>query len=194
MFDKFFKKPDENTGDRAEVVLLPQATDDMEEAKLIKWMVKVGSSVRKGDVLAEIQTDKVILELESYQNGTVLYLGAKEGSKVKVNSILAIIGDKGAEFQHLLGGEKSNTPAKKKQRPQLKGAIGEVKMFAGDFVPNGWLICDGRQLSIKEFPDLFETISYKFGGQEGENYHIPYIESKGGILHIICVVGEKVTT
>ncbi|MCB0741396.1 MAG: pyruvate dehydrogenase, partial [Chitinophagaceae bacterium] len=58
------------------------------------WHKKVGDAVKKGDVLAEIETDKATMDLESYKDGTLLYIGAKEGEKIPVNGLLSIIGDK----------------------------------------------------------------------------------------------------
>jgi pyruvate dehydrogenase E2 component (dihydrolipoamide acetyltransferase) len=66
----------------------------MEEGVIASWQKKVGDKVKKGDVLAEIETDKATMELESYKNGTLLYIGAQKGEKIKVNSLLCIIGEK----------------------------------------------------------------------------------------------------
>jgi pyruvate dehydrogenase E2 component (dihydrolipoamide acetyltransferase) len=78
-----------------EVVLMPRLSDTMEEGVIASWQKQVGDTVKKGDVLAEIETDKATMELESYKNGTLLYTGAKQGEKIKVNSLLCIIGEKG---------------------------------------------------------------------------------------------------
>ena len=77
-----------------EVVLMPRLSDTMEEGVIAAWHKNVGDTVKKGDVLAEVETDKATMELESYKNGTLLHIGAQKGEKVKVNSLLCIIGDK----------------------------------------------------------------------------------------------------
>lgn len=77
-----------------EVVLMPRLSDTMTEGVIAGWLKNVGDTVKKGDVLAEIETDKATMELESYKNGTLLYQGAKKGEKIAVNALLCIIGDK----------------------------------------------------------------------------------------------------
>jgi pyruvate dehydrogenase E2 component (dihydrolipoamide acetyltransferase) len=77
-----------------EVVLMPRLSDTMEEGVIASWQKKVGDTVKKGDVLAEIETDKATMELESYKNGTLLYIGAEKGEKIPVNGLLCIIGEK----------------------------------------------------------------------------------------------------
>ena len=78
-----------------EVVLMPRLSDTMEEGVIASWHKNVGDSVKKGEVLAEIETDKATMELESYKNGTLLYIGAQKGEKIPVNALLCIIGEKG---------------------------------------------------------------------------------------------------
>lgn len=77
-----------------EVVLMPRLSDTMTEGVIASWNKNVGDTVKKGDVLAEIETDKATMELESYKNGTLLYQGAQKGEKIAVNALLCIIGDK----------------------------------------------------------------------------------------------------
>jgi pyruvate dehydrogenase E2 component (dihydrolipoamide acetyltransferase) len=78
-----------------EVVLMPRLSDTMTEGVIASWHKNVGDAVKKGEVLAEIETDKATMELESYKNGTLLYQGAQKGEKIEVNALLCIIGDKG---------------------------------------------------------------------------------------------------
>ncbi len=78
-----------------EVVLMPRLSDTMEVGVIASWHKKVGDPVKKGEVLADIETDKATLELESYKNGTLLHIGASEGEKIPVNGLLCIIGEKG---------------------------------------------------------------------------------------------------
>jgi len=81
--------------DLEEVVLMPRLSDTMEAGVIAAWHKKVGDPVKKGEVLAEIETDKATMELESYKNGTLLYIGAEKGEKIPVNALLCIIGEKG---------------------------------------------------------------------------------------------------
>ncbi len=78
-----------------EVVLMPRLSDTMEEGVIAAWHKNVGDAVKKGEVLAEIETDKATMELESYKNGTLLHIGAQKGEKIPVNGLLCIIGEKG---------------------------------------------------------------------------------------------------
>ncbi|MEI6946162.1 pyruvate dehydrogenase complex dihydrolipoamide acetyltransferase [Paraflavisolibacter sp. H34] len=78
-----------------EVVLMPRLSDTMTEGVIASWHKKVGDDVKKGDLLAEIETDKATMELESYKNGKLLFQGAQPGQKIAVNDLLAIIGDEG---------------------------------------------------------------------------------------------------
>lgn len=93
----------------AEVIRMPKMSDTMEEGVIASWLKKEGEEVSSGDVLAEVETDKATMELESYQDGILLHIGVKEKAVVPVDGILAVIGEKGEEFQHLLD-ENSMVP------------------------------------------------------------------------------------
>jgi len=82
----------------AEIIRMPRMSDTMEEGNIVEWLKKVGDSVEPGDVLAEVETDKATMELESYHEGVLLHIGVKEGP-VPVNGILAVIGEKGEDFE-----------------------------------------------------------------------------------------------
>lgn len=88
----------------AEIIRMPKMSDTMEEGVIASWLKNVGDSVKPGDILAEVETDKATMELESYEEGVLLYVGVKEKDSVPVNGIIAIIGEKGEAFQHLLSG------------------------------------------------------------------------------------------
>lgn len=79
-----------------EVILMPRLSDTMTEGVIADWHKKVGDKVSKGDLLAEVETDKATMELESYKNGTLLYIGAQKGDKVPVNTLLCVIGEPGS--------------------------------------------------------------------------------------------------
>ncbi|QKG56802.1 pyruvate dehydrogenase complex dihydrolipoamide acetyltransferase [Hymenobacter sp. BRD128] len=92
-------------GKKATVVRMPKMSDTMTEGTIAAWLKKVGDKVKSGDVLAEVETDKATMELENYEDGTLLYTGPKEGEAVAVDGVLAIIGEEGADIQALLGGQ-----------------------------------------------------------------------------------------
>lgn len=93
---------------KAEVIRMPKMSDTMTEGTIVAWHKKVGDAVKSGDLLAEVATDKATMELESYEDGTLLYIGVKEGDAVAVDGVLAVIGEKGADFQQLLNSNPSN--------------------------------------------------------------------------------------
>src|SRR6187549_3193067 len=89
----------------AEVILMPRLSDTMTEGVIAAWHKKPGDAVKKGDLLAEIETDKATMDLESYQEGTLLHVGADKGGKLQVNDLLAIIGQPGEDIaQYTSGG------------------------------------------------------------------------------------------
>lgn len=97
----------------AEVILMPRLSDTMTEGVIAAWHKKVGEPVKKGDLLAEVETDKATMELESYKDGVLLHIGGDKGSKIQVNDLLAIIGTAGEDISSLISGNttKSAAPA-----------------------------------------------------------------------------------
>ena len=89
-----------------EVVLMPRLSDTMTEGVIALWHKKVGDPVKKGEVLAEIETDKATMDLESYKDGTLLYQGAKDGEKIAVNQLLCIIGKEGTDIDAIVAAGK----------------------------------------------------------------------------------------
>jgi pyruvate dehydrogenase E2 component (dihydrolipoamide acetyltransferase) len=99
----------------AEVVKMPKMSDTMTEGVLAKWHKKVGDKVKSGDVLAEIETDKATMDFESYQDGTVLYIGVEEGNAVPVDAVIAVLGKEGEDYKAALEG--AATPTKTEEKP-----------------------------------------------------------------------------
>ena len=104
----------------AEVILMPRLSDTMTEGVIAAWHKKVGDPVKKGDLLAEIETDKATMELESYKDGTLLHVGANKGGKLQVNDLLAIIGNAGEDISQYTSGSKpqASQPAQNAQPTQ----------------------------------------------------------------------------
>src|SRR5438067_9699586 len=98
----------------AEVILMPRLSDTMTEGVIAAWHKKVGDAVKKGDLLAEIETDKATMELESYQEGTLLHVGANNGEKLQVNDLLAIIGKQGEDVNALIQKHKASGDGEQK--------------------------------------------------------------------------------
>jgi pyruvate dehydrogenase E2 component (dihydrolipoamide acetyltransferase) len=99
----------DTSGIKAEIVLMPKMSDTMSEGVIAAWHKKVGDSVKSGELMAEIETDKATMEYESYHTGTVLYIGAEAGKSVPVNGVLAIVGEKGADWATLLKAHEAKT-------------------------------------------------------------------------------------
>ncbi|MBO9620142.1 MAG: pyruvate dehydrogenase complex dihydrolipoamide acetyltransferase [Niabella sp.] len=104
----------------AEKILMPRLSDTMTEGVIADWHKKVGDPVKKGDLLAEIETDKATMELESYKDGVILYLGGPKGSKLQVDDLLAIVGEAGEDVSGLVGGNgaAAKTETKQEAAPQ----------------------------------------------------------------------------
>jgi pyruvate dehydrogenase E2 component (dihydrolipoamide acetyltransferase) len=104
----------------AEVVRMPKMSDTMEEGVIASWLVKEGDNVKSGDILAEVETDKATMELESYEDGVLLHIGIKEKESVPVNGIIAIIGKKGEDISSLLSEASANKPEEKEKEEVVK--------------------------------------------------------------------------
>src|SRR5215207_5257956 len=123
----------------AEVILMPRLSDTMTEGVIAAWHKKVGDPVKKGELLAEVETDKATMELESYKDGTLLHIGSDKGGKLQVNDLLAIIGNSGEDVSALVkqhSGTASSQPIaeakpeKQAAKPEAKEQVKEEKPAA----------------------------------------------------------------
>ena len=108
----------------AEIVKMPKLSDTMTEGVVAKWHKKVGDTVKSGELLAEIETDKATMEFESFQDGILLHIGVQEGKGAPVDSILAILGNKGEDVSALIAQQSAVPPAPKEED---KAVVPEVK-------------------------------------------------------------------
>jgi len=90
----------------AELIKMPKMSDTMQHGIISCWLKKVGDKIVPGDILAEVETDKATMELESYEEGILLHIGAEEKSVVAINEIIAIIGEEGEDITHLYSTSK----------------------------------------------------------------------------------------
>ncbi len=115
----------------AEVILMPRLSDTMTEGVIAAWHKKIGDAVKKGDLLAEVETDKATMDLESYKDGTLLYTGTDKGGKIQVNDLLAIIGAPGEDISSLVkGGGQTNAgtqPAAQKEAPKQQAGASQAQ-------------------------------------------------------------------
>lgn len=107
----------------AEIVYMPKLSDTMTEGVVAEWHKKVGDTVKSGELLAEIETDKATMEFESFYDGVLLHIGIEKGKTVPVNSLLAIIGNAGEDVQALITQAGSIAPV---EAPKTEVATPEV--------------------------------------------------------------------
>jgi pyruvate dehydrogenase E2 component (dihydrolipoamide acetyltransferase) len=112
----------------AEVVNMPRLSDTMTEGVVAKWHKNVGDQVSEGDLLAEIETDKATMEFESFQEGFLLHIGVAEGAKAPVDTILAILGEKGEDITELLKVESAPEPKKEEPAKQAPKSVDTPKV------------------------------------------------------------------
>lgn len=100
----------------AEIIRMPRMSDTMEEGNIVEWHKEEGDEVEPGDILAEVETDKATMELESYHEGVLLHIGVREGT-VPVNAVIAVIGEEGEDYEEELkkAKEESSEEAEEKE-------------------------------------------------------------------------------
>ena len=101
-FDEWINFAGPNEKIMAEALRLPRMSDTMEEGVIAEILIKVGDTIETGDVIAEVETDKATMEWESFQEGKVLHVAVESGDTVAINGVVAILGEEGEEFEHLL--------------------------------------------------------------------------------------------
>ena len=110
----------------AEIVRMPKLSDTMTEGVVAEWHKKVGDSIESGELLAEIETDKATMEFESFQEGVLLHIGVEKGQTAPVDSILAILGEKGEDIENLLN-EDFTSGVVEEPKKEIKEEIKVVK-------------------------------------------------------------------
>ena len=136
----------------AEVVRMPKMSDTMTEGVIAKWHKKVGDTVKSGDLVAEVETDKATMDFESFQEGTLLYVGIAEGQAAPVDSVIAIIGDPGEDYQALL--TASPAPAAEKAAP----VVAEAAPLAAAPVASASVTPESLGATVIRMPLLSDTM------------------------------------
>ena len=142
----------------AEVVKMPKMSDTMTEGVIAKWHKKVGDKISSGELVAEIETDKATMDFESFQEGTLLYIGAQEGEAAPVDSVIAILGQAGEDFQSLLSG--ASTPVA--SAPEAKSAESkpaEVVVATEEVSGNSDADAEAMGATIIRMPLLSDTMT-----------------------------------
>ncbi len=158
----------DTSGIKAEIALMPKMSDTMSEGVIAKWHKKVGDSVKSGELMAEIETDKATMDYESYSTGTLLYIGAKEKEAVKINDVLAIIGEKNADWQTLLKAHQAKSSGVAK--PQVATAAPTSTAVAAPSSPsssNGSVSTNGRLKASPLAKKMAKDLGYDIGKIQG---------------------------
>jgi len=114
----------------AEIIKMPRLSDTMTEGVVATWLKKVGDKIEEGDILAEIETDKATMEFESFNEGTLLYVGLQEGETAPVDALLAIIGEKGEDIDALIKEFESSSATAEKVEVSKEKSKKEEKPVA----------------------------------------------------------------
>lgn len=137
----------------AKIITMPRLSDTMTEGTVATWLKKVGDTIKEGDILAEIETDKATMEFEAFDAGTLLHIGIQEGESAPVDSVLAIIGKEGEDISSLLAGG-SAAPAEETKKEEAKPAENktedkpaEEKKASGAELPKGVIVVTMPRLS-----------------------------------------------
>lgn len=135
---------------------MPRMSDTMEEGVIVGWLKKVGDKVEPGTILAEVETDKAVMELESFYEGVLLHIGVEKGP-VKVNGVLAVIGEAGEDYKTALAtaGDGTSTAA-----PENKESVSQASETKTDSVVVAETITDAGR--VKASP-LAKSIASKAG-------------------------------
>ena len=104
----------------AEVFRMPRISDTMEEGTIVAWLKEVGDTVEAGDTIAEVETDKATMELDSYVDGVLLHIEVQEGT-VPINGVIAVIGEEGEDWKSLMDGSNEPAETKAEEEEELFG-------------------------------------------------------------------------
>ncbi|KIA93886.1 pyruvate dehydrogenase [Pedobacter kyungheensis] len=142
----------------ADVIKMPKMSDTMTEGVLAKWHKKVGDKVKSGDVLAEVETDKATMDMESYWDGTLLYVGVEEGQAVPVDAIMAVIGKEGEDYKAALAAEQgASAPAAESEAPKAEEQKEEAAPAQGGGLSEEELAAKG--VTVIRMPLLSDTMT-----------------------------------
>ncbi len=165
----------------AKIINMPRLSDTMTEGVVATWLKKVGDTVKEGDILAEIETDKATMEFESFDSGTLLHIGIQEGESAPVDSLLAIIGKEGEDISGLLaGGSTSKTEEKPKETEMPKQEVTsteETQPKAAAEIPAGVKVVTMPRLSDTMTDGTVATWLKKIGDTVKEGDILAEIET-----------------
>lgn len=201
----------------AEVIRMPKMSDTMEEGVIAAWHVKVGDEIKSGDIIAEVETDKATMELESYDDGVLLHIGVQEKESVPVDGVIAILGEKGENIDDLLqeakgSGNGKATKEEKEQEEETTAETSAEPVDASDIAASlilmpkmsdtmtegtiaSWQKKVGDEVSAGDILAEIETDKATMELEAYEGGTLLYIGVKEGesieVDGVIAVIGEK---
>ncbi len=200
----------------AEVIKMPRMSDTMTEGVIVEWHKKVGDKVKSGDVLAEVETDKATMELESFSEGTLLYIGVEKGKSVAVDGILAILGNDGEDFHTALAAAGTDAAAEPIKEPitvppatstttgrvELPDGAKEIRMpLLSDTMTEGKIVAWNKKVGdfVKSDDVIAEVETDKatmevVGYEEGTLLYVGFEAGQAArVNEIIAIVGKAGT-
>ncbi len=183
------EKPATDFASMEEVVLMPRLSDTMTEGVIASWHKKVGDQVKKGEILADIETDKATMELESYKDGILLYQGAKDGEKIQVNDLLCIIGKQGLDVDAIVKGIKAGNGSTAAKQPTAQDSADQQKAegdvakggSAGNIpaqqIPSGQQSSNNEQAVVNEGRIFASPLAKKLAAEKGID--LKYVKGTG---------------
>lgn len=160
----------------ATIITMPRLSDTMTEGTVATWLKKVGDTVKEGDILAEIETDKATMEFESFNSGTLLHIGIEAGKTAPVDSLLAIIGKEGEDISALLSGASASSTSKAEDKPTEVEAPKENKTASVE-IPSGVKVITMPRLSDTMTTGTVATWLKKVGDTVKEGDMLAEIET-----------------
>jgi pyruvate dehydrogenase E2 component (dihydrolipoamide acetyltransferase) len=161
----------------ATIITMPRLSDTMTEGTVATWLKKVGDKISEGDILAEIETDKATMEFESFNSGTLLYIGIPEGDSAPVDSLLAIIGNEGEDISALIAGKTTDVPVTE-QAPPANGLHKEATAaLVSTSLPKGVIVVTMPRLSDTMTDGTVATWLKKIGDKISEGDILAEIET-----------------
>jgi len=164
----------------ATIITMPRLSDTMTEGTVAAWLKNVGDKISEGDILAEIETDKATMEFESFNEGTLLYIGIPAGETAPVDSLLAIIGEEGEDISALLADKSSTSaPVEEQEETTVKteDKKEEVASPATTAIPEGVVVVTMPRLSDTMTEGTVATWLKKVGDKVAEGDILAEIET-----------------